>query len=659
MAFDFYDVGALLDRLCRPNPPRPHVLLVGSATTMPLAGHQGVPGTSGVVDLICQHYRSEFPDAVAAFEQYIGTSGVNRYQAAFRHLGGRGSLEDANRIVRQAVLQAYAGSPIPDANDRKACERAERAVDAWPLSPWVAALGELLKQADGRRLDPLILTTNFDPLLSVSVRRCGGTTFRSVLDRDGNLGQATGDGCHVVHLHGHWCIGDTLHTPTQLATERRGLKESLRQLLANKTLVVLGYGGWDDIFTSALAEALQSSHDRIELLWLFREARADAEVKYAPLLGRLRAGYERGEVALYDGIDLCSLLPTLRDRMRVGSSAPHPTSGPFDAGGAPLSRPDDVDSPPHSADDVLGRREQKTALLGACENKQAVQILGLPSSGKTWLLRWVRWFAPVGWKIAEVRAGGLSGQSPKDLVMTIAAASGQLSAATTGFATHAALPPARAAARVLRSLLPLVVLVDDADKLADQHSFDAGFFDELRSQCQERKLWWVSASQDELASLFQKTGLTSRFLNDSLKVSVGSLEPDALLPLLQGLRSDQSECVQQIGGCLPFETHWLADWMRREPIHAPTSTELSQRASDALLMEMQTTFASRWRKLKRVEQTLLRRCAGAPIAYAGLADHERTWMLKLRQQGVVMEGPSGYVTNGTAWGRFVWGPHGR
>ncbi|MBL8633961.1 MAG: SIR2 family protein [Myxococcales bacterium] len=616
-----------------------------------------MPGIGGVVELIRQHYRSEFPDAVAAFEQYIATSGVNQYQAAFRHLNGRGGLEDANRIVRQAVLHAYAGSPVPDANDRKACERAESMVDAWPLSPWVEALGELLKQADGRRLDPLILTTNFDPFLSVSVRRSGGTTYRSVLDRDGNLGQVSGDGCHVVHLHGHWCIGDTLHTPTQLATERRGLKESIRRLLANKTLVVLGYGGWDDIFTSALIEALQSSQDRIELLWLFREARADAETKYAPLLGRLRAGYERGEVALYDGIDLCSLLPALRDRMRVGSSAPPSASGASGAGGAPLSRPED--SPPHSADEVLGRREQKTALLGACQNKQAVQILGLPSSGKTWLLRWVRWVAPVGWKIAEVRAGGLAGQSPKDLVMAIAAASAQLSAATTGFAAHAAVSPARAAERVLRSLLPLVVLVDDADKLADQHSFDAGFFDELRSQCQERKLWWVSASQDELASLFQKTGLTSRFLNDSLKVSVGSLEPDALLPLLQGLRPEQSECVLQVGGCLPLETRWLADWMRREPIHAPTAIELSQRASDALLMQMQTTFASRWRKLKRAEQTLLRRCTEGPIAYAGLADHERTWMLKLHQQGVVMEGPSGYVTNGTAWGRFVRGPHGR
>ena len=322
MSFDFHDMVALLDRLSRPDPPRPHVFLVGSALTMPLAGHQGVPGTSGVVELIRQHYRSAFPDAVAAFDQYIATSGGNQYQAAFRHLNGRGGLEDANRIVRQAVLRAYAGSPKPDASDRKACARAESVVDAWPLSPWVAALGELLKQADGRRLDPLILTTNFDPLLSVSVRSSGGTTFRSALDRDGNLGQVTGDGCHVVHLHGHWCIGDTLHTPTQLATERRGLKESLRRLLANKTLVVLGYGGWDDIFTSALVEALQGSQDRIELLWLFREARADAETKYAPLLGRLRAGYERGEVALYDEIDLCSLLPTLRDRMLLGSFVP-------------------------------------------------------------------------------------------------------------------------------------------------------------------------------------------------------------------------------------------------------------------------------------------------------------------------------------------------
>lgn len=655
MPFHFFGVPELLDRLCRSDPPRPHVFLVGSALTIPLGGHRGVPGTSGVVDLIRQHYQSQFPGAVAELDQAIATSGGNSYQAAFRHLSGRGGLEDANRIVRQAVLQAYAGHPTPDATDRDACKQAERHVDAWPLSPWVSALGELLKQADGHRMDPMILTTNFDPLISVAVSRSGGTTYRSVLDRDGNLALVTGDGCHVVHLHGHWCIGDTLHTPTQLATERRGLKESLQHLLTGKTLVVLGYGGWDDMFTSALDEALRSSQHRIDLLWLFREAAADVETKYAHLLQRLKAGNERGEVTLYAGIDLCRLLPDLRDRMQSGPSALPVASGPGDAQVPPQA----VISSPHNADEVLGRQEQKTALLGACQNTQAVQILGVPSVGKTWLLRWVRWFAPAGWKIADVRAGGLAGRSPKDLVLAIAEATGQLSAASTGFATHATLDPARAAERVLRSLLPLVVLVDDADKLAHQHSFDAGFFDELRSQCQAQRLWWVSASQDELAALFQKTGLTSRFLNDSIKVWLGSLEADELRTLLHGLSAEQSACVQRISGGLPVETRWLADWMRREPAQALAAADLSQRASDALLMQMATTFVSRWRKLKQAERRLLRRCAEAPIPHAGLADLDRTRLRKLCQQGLVLEGSTGYVTNGTAWGRFVRSPHER
>ena len=78
MSFDFHDVGALQDRLRRANPPRPLVFLVGSELTMPLAGHRGVPGTSVVVELIRQHYRAAFPAAVATFDQYIATSGVNQ-----------------------------------------------------------------------------------------------------------------------------------------------------------------------------------------------------------------------------------------------------------------------------------------------------------------------------------------------------------------------------------------------------------------------------------------------------------------------------------------------------------------------------------------------------------------------------------------------------
>lgn len=654
MAFDFHDASALLQRLSRPNPPRPHVFLVGCALTMPLGRHRGVPGTGGVLDLIREHYRAAFPDALPDFERALEGSGANKYQAAFRHLAGRGGLEDANRIVRQAVLQAYAGSPIPDPANLTACQQTEHQIEHWPLSPWVDALGEVLSRTEPSRMAPLILTTNFDPLLGIAVRRSGGTAYLSVLDRDGKLGQAHGHGCHIVHLHGHWCVGDTLHTPSQLATERRSLKESLRRLLADKALVVLGYGGWDDIFASALVEALQSTEGRTELLWLFREAGPETETKYAALLQRLKAGCDRGEVALYSGVDLCALLPTLRDRL-LPPPSPAPPRPAADSGGVPAA----LDSPPHHEADVLGRRPEKTALLAACRDRQAVQILGLPLVGKSYLLRWVRWFAPVGWKIAEIHAGGLSGRSPKDLVTAIAAAIGQPAAATTGFAAHADLPPARAAERVLRSLLPLVVLIDDADKLAEHHSFDAGFFDELRSQCQDRKLWWVSASQHELAALFQSTGLTSRFLNDSVKLPLGAIEADGVQPLLHGLSPQQVECLRAVAAGLPFETRWLADWMRSTAGQSLTASDLAQQATAALLLQLQTTFESRWRKLKKAERSLLRRCADAPIALAALADHERTTLLKLSQQGLLTEEPSGYTLRGTAWRQFVEGPHGR
>ncbi len=79
----------------------------------------------------------------------------------------------------------------------------------------------------------VVLTTNFDPLIEVSIARHGGAFYRTVLPMDGNLGQTVGTGTHVVHLHGYWHGYDTLHTTHQLRQERPELRRSLARLVEN------------------------------------------------------------------------------------------------------------------------------------------------------------------------------------------------------------------------------------------------------------------------------------------------------------------------------------------------------------------------------------------------------------------------------------------
>jgi hypothetical protein len=85
---------------------------------------------------------------------------------------------------------------------------------------------------------------------------------------------------------------------------------------------------------------------------------------------------------------------------------------------------------------------------------------------------------------------------------------------------------------VLTSIVPFVLLMDDADALATLgRGFDVEFFNVVRSLVQGRKLTWVSAARRNLYDLFKGKGLTSDFLNDARKIWVGPLREDASLKL--------------------------------------------------------------------------------------------------------------------------------
>lgn len=105
------------------------------------------------------------------------------------------------------------------------------------------------------------------------------------------------------------------------------------------------------------------------------------------------------------------------------------------------------------------------------------------------------------------------------------------------------------AGKVLDALVPFVLLVDDADALCSRgEDFEDGFFEAIRTLVQRGALTWVSASRRNLYDAFKTRGLTSRFLNDALKISVGPLSKAAAVELaLRGpaaevaTRSDEPE----------------------------------------------------------------------------------------------------------------------
>ena len=288
-----------------------------------------------MVDLIRREF--EGSDAETEFDQSLKGESANRYQRAFEFLHGRRGQDVANRIVRTAVWQALDANnwpsslpeTLPDDADPATCKVLESEFGAWVLPRAVDILGNLLVTCSDT-FGRAVLTTNFDPLIEVSVLKHGGRFYRTVLHDDGKLGQTVSEGTHVVHLHGYWQGHDTLHTPQQLVQPRPQLRKSLTRVVEASTLVVVGYSGWDDVITRTLVELLSDSASNPEIMWAFHgDDTATIEASNERLLDVLTPGIGRGRVSLYRGIDCCSVFSEVYEQLKPSYlAASGPTRGP-------------------------------------------------------------------------------------------------------------------------------------------------------------------------------------------------------------------------------------------------------------------------------------------------------------------------------------------
>lgn len=332
----------LLDRLLSTSPDRT-AFLVGSAIHAPATPDRpGVLSDTGVIDEIRGLYTR--PDERARLEARLSAA-EDPYPAAFAFLLATRGQDVANAVVRRCVLRARRKSPsfpevhheLPASDPEVLGRRLEQDLKGWQLTPAATLLGKLLKE-QSQTTRPVVLTTNFDPLLAISVRKAGGDAHTIAFHSDGGFAMVDGPGALIVHLDGDWCRTDTLHTDFQRGQERPQLRASLARLLSERTLFVLGHTGRDDIFIRTLVDLVRGSIARFEVCWAFLdddEARLTRD--HARLLARLAPGIDRGRIHLYKGVDTYALL---RDGTR------HPA----DPNRPPAPRQDDTS--PGSADNL-------------------------------------------------------------------------------------------------------------------------------------------------------------------------------------------------------------------------------------------------------------------------------------------------------------------
>lgn len=618
----------LLDRLAAGD--RPVVFLVGSALTMPVAGSRGVSDVAGILELVRARLGAPKGDdvsarlaaraAVAELDDALARApdGGARYQLAFEHLKSRmGGAASANAVIRQAVLRART-EPVPEPlPDPDALARLEASPHGWHLGRAAKALG-LVVARHRERFGRMVLTTNFDPLVEIAVRAAGGETIAVDQLGDGALPSPDARVTPVVHLHGLW-RSDTLHTPGSLTLDRAALQRSLARLSDEVTIVVIGYGGWDDVITAALAELASDVGTTADVLWCFYERDPEAIGKrYPKVLATLARLRERA--VCYGGVDCHALLPRLRARL--------------DGEG-----------------ELVGRGPVCNALLDALDGERAVEIIGERHMKRSQLLSWMsRQTAAFGKRAACFNARELASPTPEALVRKVADAVGLGREVEDELHRERSVPTHLDAARALRLLHGTWILIDDAEALAGggrgstghaAHGFTETFFDALRAKVEAKELHWMSVSKTPLCELFRQEGLTSRFLNDATKIYAGGLDRTEVEVALHARLGPRATEALSRAGTLPRLVYRLCDaeWGDVD-------------AALASLPDWAEGVCTLWWSRTETERALLGRIArGTPCGE--LSSRERSDAAELCKRGLLVEVGDQLALNGAVWEDYV------
>lgn len=267
------------------------VFLLGSGATMPRNGAPGVPSAAGLVEMIRLLLGPEaLPKDVS-------------YQDAFDTLITKRGQDAANKVIQDAVLRARRNydAAVVIKRDPEELVKLEERLEDWEIPHGIAGLAAVIAHHP-RKFGEVILTTNFDPLIEIALTRARVSWHSTSLHSDGSLLYLRGSGSGVIHLHGYWWGSDTLNSAVQLTAKRPQLGASLGHILSNSLLVVLGYGGWEDIMMHALAEVLSANdfNRSVDVLWAFHCKNEDAIIEGSKIVlntlesAKLRAHFYRG-----------------------------------------------------------------------------------------------------------------------------------------------------------------------------------------------------------------------------------------------------------------------------------------------------------------------------------------------------------------------------
>lgn len=163
-----------------------------------------------------------------------------------------------------------------------------------------------------------IITTNFDTLIEEALAE-ENIPYNSIsIVQDSNINDNANNLLTIVHIHGVWNKGDTMHTRNQLKQRRGKIEESLRNILEGRTTCIMAYGGWEDSFTRMLLSIVKNNQFKYALAWCFFSDKPESIHKdYGHLEQTLEDAISSERVQFYKGIDCNSIFENLKNEVII------------------------------------------------------------------------------------------------------------------------------------------------------------------------------------------------------------------------------------------------------------------------------------------------------------------------------------------------------
>lgn len=284
MEIEFFDEKSLARRI---KSEEKITFIFGSALTSKKDGI-GIPNVDEMKGMAINFIREQDDgDDIIDYSKFMEKkleTDENDYQKTFSFIINNYGIKHANNIIRNAIM-----SNIDESTGRQKIPKS------------ISTLVEKIKENTIAVNN--IITTNFDTLIEEQLNyedvKHNGISIVS----DSQINDNSNEAINVIHIHGVWNKNDTMHTRSQLNNCRSKIESSLKKIIAKNTVVIMGYGGWDDSFMRSLIDLINDDSADYTILWCFYESNESKIESNVSFFESLRDATTRGRISFYKGID--------------------------------------------------------------------------------------------------------------------------------------------------------------------------------------------------------------------------------------------------------------------------------------------------------------------------------------------------------------------